>query len=126
MSVTHRLHSVKTKDFRPFDSKPNGRPVGGGMASLKSSTAGINTTETTIVSYTVPANSIQAGTVYRIKVFGTCTTSRADTTRHNIRFGPTGKSTDTAITSYALTTVGTGTNVPYTIEFYITFQSTTA
>src|ERR1035438_5138129 len=45
---------------------PAGGGPPGGIASITSGTGAISTTETTITSYTIPANSVQAGTTYRL------------------------------------------------------------
>jgi hypothetical protein len=104
-------------------------PAGGGppgaVASITSPSGAINTTETSIVSYTVPANTIAAGTTYRVIAYGACTASAANVSEFRIRFGSTGGSSDTAIAALAATSATSGTGVAFRVEFDITFQSTT-
>src|ERR1019366_5145972 len=49
---------------------PAGGGPPGGVASITSGTGAISTTETTITSYTIPANTVQAGTTYRLTAIG--------------------------------------------------------
>jgi hypothetical protein len=48
------------------------------VAAISAATAAINTPETTVVSYTVPANTIAIGTTYCVVAYGTCTTTAAN------------------------------------------------
>lgn len=104
---------------------PAGGGPPGGVASITSATSGINTTETTVVSYSVPANTISAGTTYRVVAYGQCTASAANISELRIRFGSSGTASDTALASLAITSATSGTNINFRIEFIITFQSTT-
>src|ERR1039457_785908 len=51
---------------------PGGGGPPGGLAALTSSTGGLGNGETTVVSYLIPGGTNQAGTTYRIRAFGTC------------------------------------------------------
>jgi hypothetical protein len=82
---------------------PAGGGPPGGVAAITAATAGINTPETTVVSYTVAANTIAAGTTYRVVAYGTCTSSAANVSNLRIRFGSTGTSSDTSLAVLALT-----------------------
>jgi hypothetical protein len=104
---------------------PAGGGLPGGVAAISAVTSGINTPETTIVSYTVPANTIAAGTTYRVVAYGTCTSSAANVSAAKIRFGSTGTASDTALATFSVTSATSGSNVAFSVEFYITFQSTT-
>jgi hypothetical protein len=104
---------------------PAGGGPPGGVASITSTSGAINTTETSIVSYTVPANTITAGTTYRVIAYGACTASAANVSDFRIRFGSTGGASDTAIAALAATSATTGTGVAFRGEFEITFQSAT-
>lgn len=97
----------------------------GGIAAITASSAGINSTETIVVSATIPANFIKAGTTFRVRVWGTCTSSAANTGNFRIRFGPNGNNTDTQLIDLTTTAAASGTNIPFFSEFDITFQSTT-
>jgi hypothetical protein len=104
---------------------PAGGGPPGGVAAISSVTSGINTPETTIVSYTVPANTIAAGTTCRVIAYGTCTSSAANVSAPKIRFGSTGTASDTALATFSVRSATSGSNVAFSVEFYITFQSTT-
>ena len=103
---------------------PAGGGPPGGVASITSTSGAINTTETSILSYTVPANTIAAGTTYRVVAYGACTASAGNVSDFRLRFGSTGGAGDTAIAALAPTSATTGTGVAFRVEFYITFQST--
>jgi hypothetical protein len=106
---------------------PAGGGPPGGVAAITSATGAISTTETAVVSYSVPANTVAAGTTYRIKAIGQGTSSAANTSDLRVRFGSTGScsSSDTNLGTVALTAATSGTNTTFSIEFLITFQSTT-
>jgi hypothetical protein len=104
---------------------PAGGGPPGGVAAITSATSPINTPETTVVSYTVPANTIAAGTTYRVVAYGTCTSTAANVSAPKIRFGSTGTTSDTALATFSVTAATSGSNVAFSVEFYITFQSTT-
>jgi hypothetical protein len=104
---------------------PSGGGPPGGVAAISAATAAINTPETTVVSYTVPANTIAAGTTYRVVAYATCTSTAANVSNLRIRFGSTGTSSDTSLADLAITAATSGTNVNFRVEFIITFQSTT-
>ncbi len=60
-----------------------------GVASITSSVVDINTAETVIVSYTIPANSCSIGTIFTIFAGGTATSTSATTVNFRLRIGPT-------------------------------------
>lgn len=88
-------------------------------------TGAINKTETPVLITTIPASYIQAGTTLRIVAYGTSTSTAANTTNFRIRWGTTGGSSDTQIGILTTTAATSGTNIPFRVEFLITFQSTT-
>lgn len=88
--------------------------------------SGINTVETAVAVATVPANYVRAGTTYRVRAYGTCTSTVNNISTFNVRFGTAGTSADTQIGTVATANGATsGTNVPFYVEFLVTFQSTT-
>ena len=97
----------------------------GGVAALTTPVT-VNTanTETQISPRIIPANTVSAGTTYRIKAYATCATTHADVTRHFMRLGTTGTLADTSLFTFA-TTSAPSTTVGYTLEFLVTFNSTT-
>ena len=106
---------------------PAGGGPPGGIASITSGTGAISTTETTITSYTIPANSVQAGTTYRLTAIGNAsvTSSTPAGVHFYARFGSTGTSSDTAIGSINVTSATSGTAINFTVVMYVTFQSAT-
>ncbi|HTQ58342.1 MAG TPA: hypothetical protein VMI94_27960 [Bryobacteraceae bacterium] len=103
---------------------PGGGGIPGGVAAITSTAGPINTTETTVVSYTIPANTIQAGTTYRVTAYGLCTSSAANTENFYVRLGTTGTSSDTAIGgTTAITAATSGTGVNNKLEYLVVFRS---
>jgi hypothetical protein len=72
-----------------------------------------------VVGYSVPANSIAAGTTYRVVAYGTGTSSAANVNSFKILYN------SGAIATLSLTAATTGANIGFRVEFIITFQSTT-
>jgi hypothetical protein len=95
----------------------------GAIAAIIATSGAINTVETLIVSGSLPANFIQAGTVFRVTIYGTCTSSAANVTHHRIRLGTAGNNTDTALGDLTTTAATTGTAIPFRVEFLITFRN---
>jgi hypothetical protein len=72
-----------------------------------------------VVSYLVPANTIAAGTTYRVVAYGTGTSSVANVNSFKVLYN------SSAIATLSLTAATSGTNIGFHVEFLITFQSTT-
>src|ERR1039458_509260 len=105
---------------------PGGGGPPGGLAALTSSTGGLGNGETTVVSYLIPSGTIQAGTTYRIRAFGTCSSTVASNTSHfYIRYGSADSSSDTALYSPTLTSTTGASAIPFAVDMIVTFQSTT-
>ena len=105
---------------------PGGGGPPGGLAALTSSTGGLGNGETTVVSYLIPGGTIQAGTTYRIRAFGTCSSTVASNTSHfYIRYGSADSSSDTALYSPTLTSTTGASAIPFAVDMIVTFQSTT-
>ena len=105
---------------------PAGGGIPGGVAAIASTvTSSGTTTPALIVGYQVPASTIQSGTTYRIRTWGVCTASGAQTSTLSVNWGTNESSSDQALLAGSLTSAS-GTTVAFTSEFYITFQSTTA
>jgi len=99
------------------------RPMGqDALASLTATSAAIANTETNVISYTAPANFMQAGTTFRIKAGGTGTASTATAgSTWRIRIGPT---TLTGVIPASLTgTSAIGTNIPFMVEALVTIRT---
>jgi len=95
------------------------------LAAITADSGAINTVETSIVSATIPANAISAGTTYRVVVWGRCTATAANISNLNIRFGTTGTSADTLLETATPTSATTGTSIPFTYTFLVTFRGAT-
>jgi hypothetical protein len=97
-------------------------PAGGGppgaVAAIVSPLS-INTPQTLVVSYSVPANTIATGTTYRIVAYGTGTSSVANVNSFKILYN------SQAIATFSMTAAASGSNVAFRVEFLVTFQSPT-
>ena len=96
-----------------------------GQSSIISDSSGINTVET-VVGQTaqLPANSLVAGTVYRITAWGTTTDTVANTSTFQVRIGTAGTTGDTSVVSLTTAASGTtGTNVPFKLILDITVRT---
>lgn len=87
----------------------------------------INTTETIVTpTFLVKANTMQPGTVYRVKISGTCTSTNADVNTFTLRYGTAGTISDSAIATVA-PTAATGSAIPFQVEFtFVCRTATTA
>jgi len=97
---------------------PAGGGPAGGVAAIGSPVT-INTPQTPVVSYLVPANTIAAGTTYRVVAYGTGTSSVANVNSFKVLYN------SSAIATLSLTAATSGTNIGFHVEFLITFQSAT-
>ena len=99
----------------------------GGVASITSTVStGGGSTNHQVISYSVPANSVQAGTTYRINFSGTATSTTTSTTANlKVYFGPNNSTSDTLLATISNTTPTTAGSAPFRGSFDITFQSTT-
>lgn len=80
--------------------------------------AAINTVSTYIsAAFSLPAGFLTAGQRFRIRVWGTCTTTVANTTTFTVRLGAAGTTADASIAANIQNTAGTtGTNIPFHID----------
>jgi len=94
----------------------------GGIVSLTAATSGINTTETVIKNFSIPANLMIVGTTFRITGHGICTTTVANLVTIRCRIGTT---TLTGNIPCTLTATGTTTGVaaPFAVDMLITVRS---
>jgi len=98
--------------------------AGDGSSTIAASAA-INTTET-VISQTrrYMANAIYAGTTWRFRVAGTCTTTVGNTSTFRVRLGTAGTTGDTVIMTFTTTAAGTtGSTDPFTAEITITCRT---
>lgn len=117
------LHAATS---RPMLQDENGAlyPFGSGLCATTSSSGAINTTETLIVGGLsingstcgpFPANYFRAGSVIRIVLSGTCTSTVGNTVTFTLRWGTTGTVSDTSIGTFTLTAAGSGTTQAFSI-----------
>lgn len=92
----------------------------GAIASLTSTSGGINSSETVVLNVQVPANFFQSGTTIRIAGYGTCTSSAANASNFRCRIGTAGTTSDTQIITIAPTAATSGTNIAFNFELIVT------
>src|ERR1700752_3867461 len=112
--------------LRDYLSNPNTNPPGpvpsgfkGQQTSIVAATAGIANTETVIVQTRVEPNvTLQAGSIIRVFLGGTSTSTVANTSTVNVYVGTTGTiASDTVFFAFTTAAAGTsGTNIPFQIQ----------
>ncbi len=110
-----------------FLTNANVAPVtAAGLVGLQSSTiaasAAIAATETLIGNIPLIAGStLKAGSLIRITAEGTCTSSNADSAVFTLRAGILGTKADASVTTWTVTTAGSGSSVPFraSIDFVV-------
>lgn len=97
-------------------------------ASIVTASAGINTTETIIVKTpALPANRLVVGSVVRVTLIGSCTSTAANVSTFKIRIGTNGTTADGVMQSAATSVAATsGTNIPFKIVFEFIVRTTGA
>lgn len=94
-----------------------------GLASMAAASAALNTTETIFLqSPALPANSLVAGSIFHVDVWGTCTTTVANASHFRVHVGPLGTISDpTAIdlTTGAAGTTGTNIAFNFSLDFTV-------
>ena len=94
-----------------------------GLVAMTAVTAAINTTETKLTSFALPANFMAAGTTFRVTVFGTCTTTAAGTSNIRVRLGTAGTSADAIVAAVTCTAATSGTNIPFSATLLVTIRT---
>lgn len=94
-----------------------------GVAAMTATSSAINTTETNLVSYTIPANIMNAGTTFRIVVYGTCTSTAANASNIRVRLGTAGTSTDAIVAVVTPTAATSGSNIAFTATLMVTIRT---
>lgn len=107
-----------------------GCSLSGGISSTTVASAGINTTETIIVgglnNCVIPANALKVGTVIRITMPGSCTTTAANVSTFTLRMGVNGTIADASVATAAVTAATSGTVLfKAVMEFIVTAVGTT-
>jgi hypothetical protein len=102
-----------------------GDNLGGPLAgrAMVAASSAINTTETVLVSAPAGSNGINPGTVYRIILAGTCTSTVANASTFTIRLGIAGTTADSSIATFTCTATASGTTIPFKIEIILVFRT---
>jgi hypothetical protein len=102
------------------------QPAGSGFtpASLTADSAAIAATETAVISATVPANLLKAGSTFRVRAAGVMTIGvTAGTVTARARLGTTGALTDPVVAVHTPIPIASKTNIPFLVEFNITCRT---
>lgn len=91
--------------------------------SRVSTTSALSTVET-YIGVALAQENIAAGDTYKITVYGTTTSSGANTTSLKVKVGSAGSTSDATILTAAIVAATSGTNVPWKAEFLITIRTT--
>lgn len=89
------------------------------------SSASITTSQTQVVGLAIPANTLEAGDVFRITAFGTCTSTVANAVTFRLRIGTT-TLTGNILSTNNPTATTTASNDPFEIDALVTIRTTGA
>ena len=104
------------------------------VAGLVAATAGLNTTETILVKsalllptrtdfgQTLPG-TLNVGSLIRVTINGTCTSTNADVSTFTMRAGILGTTADASIATWVVTSSGSGTAIPFTVVINVTVRT---
>lgn len=96
--------------------------IGGIQTSTTAASAAIGATETLLLAAPIVAGTtLKAGSLIRITLQGTCTSSNADTATFTLRAGILGTKADASVAAWTATTAGSGSSIPFsaTIELVV-------
>lgn len=113
-SVTRKIYEVRAA-FLPAEATI-------GLKSITTAMTGITTTETSVASILIPANTLVVGSVYRITAYGTCTSSAAVLCSIRIRMGTASLTGFVAAVSQP-TSDASNTNEAFRYEGLVTVRS---
>ena len=86
--------------------------------------AALNTTGTLVsIGIPIPKNTLVAGSTYEITLFGTCTSSNADTSTFTGRIGTLNTIADAALFTKTLASAGSGSNIPFCLKIRFTVRT---
>jgi hypothetical protein len=93
--------------------------------STVASSGAINTTATYIAptTFSIPANTLAAGDVFRITIYGTNTSTAAGVNTFTPRLGALGTTADLALTTFASTSAASGTNIPFVLVINVVVRA---
>lgn len=101
-------------------------PLEQGLASIVASAAVTNTETVIAQTPAIGANTLVAGSVFRVRISGvfTQTGTAATTSNFRIRFGPNGTTADTQVVLLAsASNAAASTNIGFSLEFLVTVRS---
>lgn len=101
-------------------------PLEQGLASIVASAAVTNTETVIAQTPVIDANTLIAGSVFRVRLSGvfTQTGTAATTSNFRIRFGPNGTTADTQVVLMAsASNAAASTNIGFAVEFLVTVRS---
>ena len=88
--------------------------------SSRQVTQGPMSTVQTYISQSFQIGAVTSGSVFRMTVYGTCSSSSADTVTFRVKYGANGNTSDADIATLGTTSAGAGTNVPFKLEVICT------
>lgn len=121
--------SSADKTTRSIDDAGTIRAFGqDALTDIVTASAGINNTETIVVGglnkARIYANQLQVGSMIRIILEGTCTSTNADSNTWRIRFGTAGTTADGVLGSAASgNSAGSGTTIPFQATLTFTVRT---
>jgi hypothetical protein len=98
-------------------------------SATSASSAVINTVETVIGGGSaagtkpIPANTLRVGSIVRITILGTNTSTVANATTFRVKLGALGTTGDTTVASAAVTSAAAGTNIPFKVMIEFTVRA---
>jgi len=98
-------------------SVTNGHLAALPATSTVAATSGINTAETIVATQTLAASALQIGSIYRVRVHGTCTSTATNASTFSLNFGPLGTEADALVATVGVTAAASGTTVPFFVDF---------
>jgi hypothetical protein len=100
------------------------------MTQFQSSTAAsaaINTTSTIISGGTsgihLSANQLTAGSMFRVRLLGTNTSTVANNSTFTLYYGTAGTTSDTALATFIIASAASGSAVPFCLDLVGTFRT---
>lgn len=119
--VTSIQSNLSSKRLCTVDDVGFVNVLGTGIASTVENSSALNTTETVLIASLAPV--IQVGSVFRITITGTNTSTVANASTFTGRFGSRGTTADSSFFTAAVTSAASGTNVPFKIVIEFTVRT---
>lgn len=95
-----------------------------GNATTTAASGAINTAETIISpTFAIPAGTFKVGSSYRIRIFGTCTSTAANLSTFTVRYGAAGTTADASMGTVTCTAATSGTTIAFCVEILVTVRA---